>query len=110
VPVATLLYAWQYYDLVITAANPKGKRTGLWFRAAGVTMASLGTVIATGFMDVYFTLWVWYIRPLYGHFNPKLAAHNHDNFQYASYIVFGFVSLCCIWSALLLGGTIYWVR
>jgi hypothetical protein len=55
VTIPTLLYTWQYYDMVERTANPKGKHNGFWARAFLVAVAALGTLISTGMNGYYYS-------------------------------------------------------
>ena len=46
--IPTLIYTWQFYDMVEKAANPTDERRGFWLRAGFVAFTVLGTIIATG--------------------------------------------------------------
>jgi hypothetical protein len=73
--LSTLLYTWQYFDMVETAANPKSTRCGYWLRSAVVTVAILGTITTTIMYNFCNALVVWYSIPGVGHLNPNLAKH-----------------------------------
>jgi hypothetical protein len=73
--IPTLIYSWQFYDLVELAANPEGNRRGFWLRASFVMVASLGIVVITLIRDYYTALATWYAEPSSGHFSPKYSSH-----------------------------------
>jgi hypothetical protein len=56
----TLLYTWQYYDLVDKIANPDRSCCAIWFRSAFVTATGFGTVVATLLFDYFNALESWY--------------------------------------------------
>jgi hypothetical protein len=65
----TLLYTWQYYELVDRVANPNRSCCAFWLRAAFVAVASFGIVIVTLIYDVYAALAFWYTTIV--HFDLK---------------------------------------
>ena len=66
----TLLYTWQYYDMVEAAANKKCTRLGFWIKTMLVTFVGLGNLIATGFSDYYAASFLWHLEP--EHFDIEL--------------------------------------
>jgi hypothetical protein len=106
----TLLYTWQYYDMVERAANPKGKRSGLWLRASFVAVATLGTFVTSAMRCNYNALNFWYFLPGSGHRNEDLARLYFNLESRMFTFVCIFAGLSCLGSVSLLGGTIFWVR
>jgi hypothetical protein len=75
--IPTLLYTWQYYDMVERAASPNGKRLGFWPRTVIITIVIISTLLITGMHSYCNALSIWYLEPEpdYEHFNIKLAKH-----------------------------------
>jgi hypothetical protein len=69
----TLLYTWQYYDLVDRVANQGLSCYAFLIRTAFVATASFGTVITTLLYDLYSALGLWYLYP--NHLDRSLFAH-----------------------------------
>lgn len=61
--VATMLYTWQYYDLVETVANPRRSGLTFWICAVLVTLASFSTIMTTLVTDLMATYLWWYKEP-----------------------------------------------
>jgi hypothetical protein len=108
--IPTLLYTWQYYEMVEGAANPNGKRQTFWLRAGFVAVTTIGTLVATGMQGYYYALSFWYIEPIDGHFDHELSDYYCYLKNYMYDLMCCFSGLCCVGSVVMLGGTIFWVR
>ena len=106
----TLVYTWQYYDMVETVANKKVTSSSFWMRTSLVVILVLATMISTRVFDYYFALSIWYFEPSSGHLNLKLANHYINTQKIALFFIASSVCLCCIVSAGFLGGVIYWAH
>ena len=69
----TMFYTWQYYEMMMRAANPKITCSYFWVRAILVAVASLGIIGATLANGVLYAFGSWYIFPGSGHFDIVLA-------------------------------------
>jgi hypothetical protein len=105
--IPSLLYTWQYYDLVDTVANPSRSCFAFWLRAIFVSCASFGTIVATFLYSLCVSFLAWYLQPK--NFNKSLIAHFTTLYPLLDKIIFYFTALCCLLSIGFLGGTIYWV-
>ena len=108
--IPTLIYTWQYYDLVNRIANPNRTKLGYNLRTASVFVASLGIVTSTLLRDYFVTQEGWYSQLETGHLNLGKAEHFLSLQNTASNYIIAFSVLSCSGSASLLGGTIYWVK
>ena len=71
--IPTLIYTWQYYEMMMRAANPKITCSYFWVRAILVAVTSLGIIGATLANGVLYAFGSWYIFPGSGHFDIVLA-------------------------------------
>lgn len=106
----TLLYTWQYYDMVEIFANANRSVYLWWVRSAFVVCLMISLVSMTLLNDYGYTWTYWYIEIFSNHFDLEKA----DNYAYYTNrfrISMGsLMGLCCLASAAQLGGTVYWVR
>jgi hypothetical protein len=73
-------------------------------------VAAIGNFLTTGMCQYYAALSMWYDELGSGHRDTDLAEHNRNLSNQLFYVYCGFTVLCCLVSAGLLGGTIFWVR
>jgi hypothetical protein len=104
----TMLYTWQYYDLVDKVANPGRSCYAFWVRTCFVATAGFGTVIATNLASLSNAAYLWYVQPF--HFDKSKAFHYTLLMAKYNRLSFWFLVSVCLLSIGLLGGTIYWVR
>lgn len=102
----SLLYTWQYYDLVDRVASRPPSKTSFYIRAACVVIVSGGLICAT-IANAYYAACNIYYSDLVDVSN---AQHYERLVTTSIKFVCGFVGLCLLGSALLLAGTIYQVH
>lgn len=107
--IPTLLYTWHLYDMVERAVKPDGVRYSFWPRSGLVAIAAISNLVTTLLFGLYNALFNWYFEPG-THHDMELAKHYALTKNHIVVYMFWSTSLCCVSSAGLLGGTIYWVQ
>jgi hypothetical protein len=104
----TLLYTWQYYDLVERLASDQATCTVL--RTLWIIFVFFGILGFTLLQDYTQSLGFWFVEPFTDHFDLRIASHYQ---LLSNKMIFGigiFVSLSLLTSAIFLAGTIYLVK
>ena len=111
--ISTVLYTWQYFDLVAVVAYPDMKccAIAVWLPACVVVLSILGLTTIILSMDYYEARIIWLAEPLTPHFHIQKANQMYYNIFCPLEVALSWALICnSLISSVFLGGTIFMVR